>query len=581
MSDRLPRKLAAILYADVAGYSRLTGKDENGTHRALRASLDLIAGKIREHSGRVVHYAGDAVLADFGTVVDALSCATAIQLELDVLSADVPEDRQVRFRIGVNLGDVIVDGEEIYGDGVNVAARLESLAEPGGVCISDAVRTAVGGKLGYGYEDMGAQEVKNIEEPVRSYHVCFREGEEHARRVPTGQKNSSESSVPTVRVMPFRFIGDPGEHEYIAAALTESVGSALTHFRDYRIVEADESEGATYALGGMLQIAGSRIRISLQLSDGVDGQKLWAEKIDRELEDVFDLQDEISAIVAAYLGEAIWQETARKLAVKSKSDYNALDWCYYAMEQIHRLDREGFREAKAATVKSMSMNPELLLPRFMLAFTLAIELNWGWCEDEGETKKTAIALTNEVLKKDPMNANSHRVAARLYTSLDRHDEALVHSERSITLNPFDGDVLAMHGQILTYLGRAEEAVPWVEKAMRYNPQPPRYYRQILIQAQYMAGDHGRALENLRRVEGELTPLSRLIAVAVLTANARHDEAVSVVNSIRKQDPGACVESALPILALYKKPAQRDAVVRALVDAGLPERAPDSWIPNSH
>lgn len=572
MSERLPRKLAAILYADVAGYSRLTGKDEDGTHRALRASLDLIAAKIREHNGRVVHYAGDAVLADFGTVIDALSCATAIQLELDVRSADVPEDRQVRFRIGVNLGDVIVDGEEIYGDGVNIAARLESLAEPGGVCISDAVRTAIGRKLGYDYEDMGAQEVKNIEEPVRCYHVCFREGEERPRQAPTGKKYPRQLSVPTVYVMPFRFIGDPGDHEYIAAALTESIASALTHFRDYRIVEAHDSEGATYALWGALQIAGSRIRISLQLSDGMDGQKLWAEKIDRELEDVFDLQDEISAIIAAYLGEAIWQETARKLAGKSKDNYNALDWSYYAMEHIHRLDQESFREAKAAAEKSMTLDPELLLPKFMLAFTLAIELNWHWCEDEQKAKKTAIALTNEVLKKDPMNANSHRLAARLYTSLDRHDEALVHSERSITLNPFDGDVLAMHGQILTYLGRAEEAVPWVEKAMRYNPQPPRYYRQILFQAQYMAGDHGQALENLQRVEGELTPLSQLIAVAVLTANARYDEAVSVVNAIRERDPGACVESALPILALYKEPAQRDAVVRALVDAGLPEVA---------
>jgi adenylate cyclase len=572
MSERLPRKLAAILYADVAGYSRLTGKDEDGTHRMLRASLDLIAEKIRQHDGRVVHYAGDAVLADFGTVVDALTCATAIQLELDVYSADVPEDRQIRFRIGVNLGDVIVDGEEIYGDGVNVAARLESLAEPGGVCISDAVRTAVGRKLGYDYEDMGAQEVKNIEEPVRSYHVCFREGEERPRHAPTTQKYPSATSVPTVLVTPFRFIGDPGEHEYVAAAMTESVGSALTHFRDYRIVEADESEDATYVLGGTLQIAGSRIRISLQLSDGVSGHKLWAEKIDRKLEDVFDLQDEISAIVAAYLGEAIWQETARKLAGKSKDDYNALDWSYYAMEHIHRLDEEGFREAKAAAEKSMSLDPELLLPKFILAFTLAIELNWRWCENEEEDKKTAVALTDEVLRKDPMNANSHRLAARLYTLLDRHDDALVHSERSITLNPFDGDVLAMHGLVLAFLGRAEEAVPWVEKAMRYNPQPPRYYRQIMIQAQYMAGDHGRALENLRRVEGELSPMCELIAVAVFTANGRHDEAVSAVNAIRQRDPGACVESVLPILAQYKEPAQRDAVVRALVDAGLPEKA---------
>jgi class 3 adenylate cyclase len=358
-SNRLPRKLAAILYADVAGYSRLTGEDEDGTHRALRASLDLIAADIRDHDGRVVHYAGDAVLADFGTVVDALSCAIAIQLSLDEHNADVPGDRQVRFRIGVNLGDVIIDGEEIYGDGVNVAARLEGLAEPGGVCISDAVRTAIGRKLGYRYEDMGTQTVKNIEEPVRSHHVRFRSGEGNAHSPAASHGRPSASSVPTIVVAPFRFIGDPGGHEYIAAALTESIGSALTHLRDYRIVEAGKADDATYTLGGVLQVAGERIRISLQLSEGEGGRKLWADRIDRKIEDVFDLQDEISAIVAAYLGEAIWQQTARRLAGKSKHEYNALDWCYHAMEHVHRLNREDFDEAKAAAQSSMALDPDL------------------------------------------------------------------------------------------------------------------------------------------------------------------------------------------------------------------------------
>ncbi len=216
MVDRLPRKLAAILYADVAGYSRLTGEGEEGTHRTLRTYLDLIASSIREHDGRVVHYAGDAVLADFGTVVDSLSCATAIQRELADRNSGVPDERKVQFRIGVNLGDVIVDADEIYGDGVNVAARLENLAEPGGICISDAVRTAVGKKLGFHYEDMGAQEVKNIAEPVRSFHVRFHLGDARAGPSRPTPAAASEANVPTDVVLPFRCIGNPGEHEYIA-----------------------------------------------------------------------------------------------------------------------------------------------------------------------------------------------------------------------------------------------------------------------------------------------------------------------------------------------------------------------------
>lgn len=177
MEDRLPRKLAAILYADVAGYSRLTGEDEDGTHRTLRAHLDLIASRIQGYAGRVVHYAGDAVLADFGTAVDALACAIAIQRDITEQNAEVPNDRKLQFRIGVNLGDVIVDQAEIYGEGVNVAARLESLAAPGGICISHAVRTAVGKKLSVSYEDTGEQKVKNIAEPVRTYMVLPSKGE--------------------------------------------------------------------------------------------------------------------------------------------------------------------------------------------------------------------------------------------------------------------------------------------------------------------------------------------------------------------------------------------------------------------
>ena len=207
MKNRLPRKLAAILYADVVDYSRLTGEDEEGTHRTLRTYLDFISSSIREHSGRVVHYAGDAVLADFGTVVDALSCAAAIQLELAKRNVEELDDRKMQFRIGVNVGDVIVDQEEIYGDGVNVAARLEGLADPGGICISDAVRTAAGKKLDLDYQDMGEQKVKNIEEPVRAYRVVMAEEMEPVSRA---TELPAQELPASIAVLPFtNMSGDP------------------------------------------------------------------------------------------------------------------------------------------------------------------------------------------------------------------------------------------------------------------------------------------------------------------------------------------------------------------------------------
>ena len=572
MEDRLPRKLAAILYADVAGYSRLTGEDEDGTHRTLRTYLDLVSSSIRKHDGRVVHYAGDAVLADFGTVFDALSCATVIQSELADRNSGVPDESKVQFRIGVNLGDVIVDADEIYGDGVNVAARLESLAEPGGICISDAVRTAIGKKLGFHYEDMGAQEVKNIAEPVRSFHVRFRPGDAPAIPNRPASAPASEANVPSVVVLPFRFIGTPGEHEHIAAAMTESIGSALAHFRDYKIVEGNDAAAATYALNGTLQIAGSRIRIGLQLSDSGDRRKLWAEKFDRNIDDIFELQDEISAIVAAYLGEAIWQETARALARKNRDDFTAVDWCYYAIEHIHRLTASDLVEAKSACEKAMALDAELLSPKILLAFALTMELGWGWVTNVEEARTTALTLTEELLSRDPANANVHRFAARLYSYLGRHAEALTHSERALTLNPYDGDLLVTHGMTLTQAGQVNEAIPWLEKALRYNPQPPAYYRRVLILPQFLAGDYASALENLGRVEGGLLPQSHFAAIAVLQVTGCHEEAATAVQGLLANRPDSSIQSAALLFASYESSAQMETLLDALRDAGLPEIA---------
>jgi adenylate cyclase len=572
MADRLPRKLAAILYADVAGYSRLTGEDEDGTHLKLRMHLDFISESIQAHDGRIVHYAGDAVLADFGTVIDALSCATAIQLELADRNSGVPDEKKVQFRIGVNLGDVIVDEHEIYGDGVNVAARLESLAEAGGICVSDAVRTAVGKKLGLYFEDMGAREVKNIAEPVRSFHVRFRAEDVRLPADPPAPGSASGANVPTVVILPFRFIGNPGEHEHIAAALTESVGSALAHFRDYKILEDDDAGAATYALNGTLQIAGPRIRISLQLLAGDDGRKLWTEKFDRKLDDVFELQDEISAIVAAYLGEAIWQETARALAGKNRENFTAVDWSYYAIQHIHRLTRSDFAESKAACERAMNLDSELLLPKFILAFTLTAELSWGWATDAGEARATALTLTQESLLKDSTNANSHRLAGRLYSILGRHAEALSHSERALTLNPYDGDILVLHSLTLMQAGQADEAIPWVEKALRYNPHPPAYYRHVLILVQFFAGHYASALESLRRAEGGLQPLSRFVAIAILQMTGCHEEADTEVAALLADDAGASIQNTAALFANYKNSAQVEILLNGLRGAGLPEQA---------
>lgn len=573
MSDTDHRKrLVAILAADVAGYSRMMAADDRATVTALDASRAVFRAQIETNQGRVIDMAGDSVMAVFETATGAVLAALAIQTELRARIAEVSEDRRMRFRIGVHLGDVIekADGT-IYGDGVNIAARLEGLAEPAGIAVSASIRTAVKGKVDATFEDRGEQKVKNIAEPVQCFRVRFHP--EDASAIPNSPTPApaSEANVPTVVVLPFRFIGNAGEHEYIAGALTESIGSALTHFHDYKIVEGADAHDATYALSGTLQIAGSRIRIGPQLSTTDGGRKLWSEKFDRELADVFELQDEISAIVAGYLGEAIWHETARSLAAKSKSDFSAMDWCYHAMEHIHRLTKEDFLEAKKALENAIRMSPELLFARYCLAYVLMLELSWGLASDVDSQRAEALAMTEELLRKDPANANTHRLASRLYALLDRHAESLTHSERAVALNPYDGDLMVTHAMALNLAGRCDEAIGWAEKALRYNPQPPAYYRQWLMSFQFWAGDPVSALESLRRVEGALFPTAHYVAIAVLQINGAHDEAGSRIKALLETRPDSCVESARSLFANHEAHLKVDVLLDALRDAGLAER----------
>jgi adenylate cyclase len=307
-SEQLPRKLAAILYADVAGYSRLTSEDEDATHRELSDCLDLIATAVEDHRGRVVHYAGDAVLAMFEAAVDVLSCATHVQGDLKSRNADLPDDRKIQFRIGINLGDVIEDRGDIYGDGVNVAARLESLADPGGICISDSIRTAVGKKLSLDYVFMGEQEVKNIAEPVRAYSVIINQEKSKSSSVQTPTLELPDK--PSIAVLPFQNMSGDPEQEYFSDGITEDIITALSRspwlfviarnssfaFRGLTIdvKQVAQELGVHYILEGSVRKAGKRVRVTAQLIDGLSGGHVWAEKYDGELTDIFDLQDEIT-----------------------------------------------------------------------------------------------------------------------------------------------------------------------------------------------------------------------------------------------------------------------------------------------
>ena len=510
MEERLPRKLAAILYADVAGYSRLTGEDEDATHRTLRYYLDLIAATIDSHHGQVMHYAGDAVLAQFSAVLDALSSAVAIQNELRVRNEALPDERKVQFRIGVNLGDVIEDRGDIYGDGVNVAARLESLADPGGICISDAVRSAVGKKLDLGYEFMGEQEVKNIAEPVRAYKVLV------------GKGGSAPSSMqapvlelpdkPSIAVLPFtNMSGDP-EQEYFSDGITEDIITELARFRSLFVIARHSSFtfkgqspdvqaigkklGVQYIVEGSVRRAGERVRISAQLVEAATGNHIWAERYDRLLDDIFAVQDEVTRTIVATLPGRLEGDYAKRARRKPTASMTAYDYLLRGHMHCHRLTRDDNAEARRMYRKAIELDPNLAQAHAWLAWTYHMGHYFVW-ETHDSTDLAAESI-NKALALDDDDSFIRTVHAYTLRRDGRPEEAEMQFEKAVELNPNDAIATAWLAEFLVSRGRSGEALQWVEKAIRRDPYHVDWYCIIQGEALYCLRDYTGAVRAIRQ-----------------------------------------------------------------------------------
>ncbi len=578
--ERLPRKLAAILYADVAGYSRLSGEDEDGTHRTLREYLDLISSSIQEHNGRVVHYAGDAVLADFGTVIDALSCATAIQQELTDRNSGVPDERKVQFRIGVNLGDVIIDADEIYGDGVNVAARLESLAEPGGVCISDAVRTAVGKKLGYHYEDMGEQEVKNIAEAVHCFRVRFpgehlaQAGTQNSRRESTLSSTAVSpidvskpvqgfSGRPAIAVLPFENLSKDPEHDFFADGIAEDILTKLAMWRwlpviarnssfTYRgrsvdVTEVGRQLGARYLLQGSVRKAGNRVRISGQLVDAETNHHVWAQRYDRVLDDIFAVQDEITDAIVAALEPAVGRAEMQRAYRRDPQNLDAWNLYQRGMSCLVKTTREDMGLALEFFHQSSVADPEFASPLAAIAVTEFIKLTIGFNEGHTGLPPAAYEAAMRAVVLDDLDPFAH--VALGYTSAfsGRQEDGIVEAERAIEINP--SFALGHHclGGSRFLNGEHDAAVEAVHVALRISPNDPWMFLflGLLSASQYMRHDYLQSLETADLAVGRLpwyasTQRWRAVALAQL---GRLDEAREVLERFLELSPNYSMEVA--------------------------------------
>lgn len=626
VSDRLPRKLVAILYADVAGYSRLTGEDEDGTHRRLSTYLDLISDSIRSGNGAVVHYAGDAVLAQFPTATEALACAARIQQRLLQENAELPDEKSIAFRIGVNLGEVIFDRNDIYGDGVNVAARLESLAVPGGICISESVHSAVGNKLPIEYVFLGEQPVKNIDKPVRAYHAAVRAGaalpalprrSDRRRSLkvisaigmvaclviligvllakfsflhPTEMSGPKEVGYlplpdqPSIAVLPFVNLSGTEEQSYFVDGITEDVITNLSRFEDLFVISRTSSFaykgkgmktqligrelGVRYLLEGSVQRHEDQLRVSAQLVEASTGKHLWAERYDRRVDDVFAIQDEITDAIAATLGEALWKARASEIGSKPTSSFEAYDYRLRATEYIHRFTKDDNLKARENYEKALELDPDFAIAYIGLGWTYALDFIAKWSKIGPEVLDAALGYAHKAVRLNPTSAEAYRLIARIYQLQGRHDEALATMKRALVLNPNNSDFLAQYGVMLIYAGHSEEGMEWAAKAIRRNPHYPSWYASAMASGHYLNRQYREALEYLNRIDPPKMWDHRLLAAihAELDETTKAKEHVESMLAINPDLTIATIAPAIP----YQNRADVDRILASLRKAGMPE-----------
>ena len=566
----MERRLATILVADVVGYSRLMGADEVGTLRHFNVlRQDFIEPLIGQHRGRVVKLMGDGLLVEFSSVVAAVECAMAWQEGVAARAGEVPPDKQIRFRIGINLGDVIVENDDLFGDGVNVAARLEAMALPGGICLSDDAQRQARGKVDAIFEDLGAKELKNIAEPLRVFRVVM-EGaadiasDDTAAPAPVGQ--------PTLAAVPFRHLGDPAQ-SYITEGLTETLGTALSLFEEFDFVGAPTVNGPhqpSFLLDGSVQILGSRVRISVQLSETASGRKVWGKTLDHTTEDVFAMQDEVVGIVASTMGEAIWEEGARALAAKPQDRYTPYDWTLDGIQHLHRNDPSENHAARDSLEKALAMAPELPVALIGVGWTYTTELVNGWPTDRTDAYDYCVDIAKDLLTRNERYDQAHRLLARLYHFAGQHDEALKHSKRAYDINPYNSDLIVSYGLSLVYTGAAAEGVGYIERGCRINPYAPAYYQAYLALGYFLSGRYDEAVARLRGLERPIGS-SRLFLAASLAALGRLDEARGELSAHRAEHPEVSLEVIAGSIPL-KEESDRAAYLGALAKAGLPGRA---------
>jgi adenylate cyclase len=621
------RKLAAILHADVKGYSRLIGEDEDATVSTLNAYREVMGVLIQKHRGRVVHGTGDSLLAEFISVIDAVQCAVEIQKELKTRNAELSEDRKVEFRIGINLGDVIDEEEDLHGDGVNIAARIEGLAEGGGICISRTAFDQVRNKLKLGYEYIGEHSVKNIAQPVRVYRVLTEPeaagkvlGEKMAPlkqrwklalaavvfviigaigvtlwntyfRPPSVEVASVEKMAyplpdkPSIAVLPFVNMSDDPKQVYFSDGLTEQIITNLSKLpnlfviarnstftykgKPVKVKQVSEELGVRYVLEGSVQKSGDRVRITAQLVDATTEHHLWAERYDRELGDIFALQDEITMKILTALRVKLTGGEQARIHARNTNNIDAYLIFLQAVHHFRKTHQEGNIMARKLGEEAIVLDSNFADPYRLLAWTHLEDVWFGWSKSSRESFKKAVELAEQSLALD--NTNSQTVALVGHMSLlkRQHEKAIAEGERSIAIGPNSASNYQLLATTLRFSGRAAEAIPLLKKAIRLEPYTPANIYYQLGMAYNFTGQYDEAIAVLKKAL-KRTPdhLLSLLGLTIAYSLADHmKEARATAAEVLSVNPKLSV-AYLERKAPYKHKADLKLSMGAMRKAGL-------------
>jgi adenylate cyclase len=575
------QRLAAILAADAAGFSRLMAADEPGTMAMLDHARSIFRGQIEAHRGRVIDMAGDSVLAVFDTAAGAVGAALAVQRELGANGTKSPPEQRMQFRIGVHLGDLIEkDDGSVYGDGVNIAARLQSLAEPGGVNASDAVHCAVRHRVAARFDDLGDQQFKNIPRPVRMYRVHAEAAAGAAREAAPAHERVDK---PAIAVLPFVNMSGDAEQEFFADGITEDIITELSRFRDLFVISRNSSfkyKGqpvdvrrfacelrVQYVVEGSVRKAGNRVRITVQLIDAVSDRHLWAERYDRDLQDIFAIQDEVTSTIVGILPGRVEAATHERVARETPDNLAAYECVLTAKRLHHRSNHPDNLAAQRLLERAIALDPNYAHAHAWKACVLGQTWVYGWCDDRAATEAAIMAELQTALARGDTDSDTHRILAAVYLVRHEFDRSMQHQQRALALNPNDDLIVVQHGEILTWMGEPQEGIDWVLKAMRLNPYHPERFWNHLGRAYFVARRYADAVQAFGRISTPDHTHHAFLAACRqhegdAAAAARHAQAVLAMA------PSFRVDEYLATLH-YRRDADREHHRQGLLGAGLP------------